>query len=127
MAHEGTPHRVLDNILDSAANGAKGLVSSLSSALTSAGEGIQTGLDSPWKAVGGPDQPLRIVDRLLDGTVRAGVNVVNQGTIETIKQCGEAIQSALDHPVEQFGIPPALGSGMGKGLGGLKLPRLPAF
>lgn len=128
--HEGTPHRVVDDILDSVANGAKGMVSGLSGALMTAGEGIQSGLDAPWKSVGGPEQPLRIADRLLDGAIRAGVNAVNQGAIETVKQGGEAIQSALDHPVDQFGIPPALGSGMGalpsmgKGLGGFRLPRL---
>ena len=128
MAHEGTPHRVLDNILDGAANGAKGLVSGLSGALTSAGEGIQTGLDAPWKSIGGPDQPLRIVDRLLDGAVQAGVNAVNQGVIETVKQGGDAIQNALDHPVENFGIPPSMGEGMrtpmSRGFGRFKLPRL---
>ena len=132
---DGTPHRVVDSILDSAADGAKSLVSGISGALIGLGEGLQTGLDKPWKSVGGPDQPLRIVDRLLDGTLRAGVNAVNQGAIETLKQGGESVQSALDHPVEQFGIPPALGAGLGRlkmpspsmgggpgGLRGLKLP-----
>ena len=124
MTHEGTPHRIVDSVLDSVANGAKGLVTGLSGAVMSAGEGIQSGLDQPWKSVGGPEQPLRVVDRLLDGAIHAGVNAVNQGVIETVKQGGEAVQGALDHPVDNFGIPPALGAGMGrfnlpKGLPGL--------
>lgn len=135
MAHEGTPHRVVDGILDSAANGVKSLVSGVSGALTGLGEGIQSGLDQPWKAVGGPEQPLRIVDRLLDGGIQATVNAVNQGGLETLKLSGEAVQSAMDHPVENFGIPPALGAGMGrfkmpspmmgKGSGGFNPPKLP--
>lgn len=136
MEH-GTPHRVVDSILDSAADGVKSLVSGVSGALTGLGEGIQTGLDQPWKAVGGPEQPLRIVDRILDGSLHAGVNAVNQGAIETLKMEGESVQAGLDHPVEQFGIPPSLGTGMGnfkmpspsmgRGIGGLKLPTLPRF
>lgn len=137
MAHEGTPHRMVDGILDSVADGAKGLVAGATGALTSAGEGVQRGLDMPWQSIGGPEQPLRIVDRLLDGGLRAAVNAVNQGAIGTLQQSGEAVQSALDHPVEQFGIPPPLGAGMGrlempspsmgKGLGGFKPPTLPRF
>lgn len=123
MAHEGTPHRMVDGILDSVADGAKGLVSGATGALTGAGEGLQRGLDTPWQSVGGPEQPLRIVDRLLDGCVRAAVNAINQGAIGTLQLGGEAVQSALDHPVDQFGIPPSLGEGMGKGLGGFKLPN----
>ena len=118
---DGTPHRVVDSILDSAADGAKSLVSGVTGALTGLGEGLQTGLDKPWKSVGGPDQPLRIVDRLLDGALNATVNAVNQGAIETLKMGGESVAHALDHPVENFGIPPALGAGMG----GIKMPSLP--
>ena len=127
---DGTPHRVVDSILDSAADGAKSLVSGISGALTGLGEGLQQGLDKPWKAVGGPDQPLRIVDRLLDGTIQAGVNAVNQGAIETLKMEGESVQHGLDHPVENFGIPPGLGAGMpslGGGLGRFKPPSFPKF
>ena len=131
---DGTPHRVVDNILDSAVDGVKSLVSGVSGALTGLGEGIQSGLDQPWKAVGGPEQPLRIVDRLFDGGIQASVNAVNQGGLETLKMGGEAVQKAMDHPVEQFGIPPALGAGMGqfklpspnmgKGMGGIRPPKL---
>ena len=129
---DGTPHRVVDSILDSAADGAKSLVSGVTSALEGLGEGVQKGLDTPWKAMGGPDQPLRIVDRLFDGALHATVNAVNQGGIETLKMGGESVQTGLDHPVESFGIPPELGAGMGrikmpssplgKGLGGFKPP-----
>lgn len=137
MAHEGTPHRMVDNILDSAAGAGKSVVAGLTSGLTGAGEGVQSALDMPWKALGAPEQPLRIVDRFLDGAVRAAVHAVNQGAIETLQQGGEAVQSALDQPVDQFSIPPSLGAGlgrfkmpspsMGKGLGGFKLPALPDF
>ena len=130
---DGTPHRVVDGILDSAVDGAKSLVSGITGALTGLGEGLQSGLDQPWKAVGGPDQPLRIVDRLLDGALHATVNAVNQGALETLKIEGESVQHGLDHPVENFGIPPELGAGMGrfkmpnapmmgKGIGGFKPP-----
>ena len=130
---DGTPHRVVDSLLDSAADGAKSLVSGVTGALGNLGEGLQSGLDKPFKAMGGPDQPLRIVDRLLDGALNATVNALNQGGIETLKTGGESVAHALDHPVENFGIPPALGAGMGpvkmpymgKGLGGFKLPEMP--
>jgi hypothetical protein len=48
---------------------------------------------------------------------------------------GESVQHGLDHPVENFGIPPGLGAGMGgfkmpspsigRGQGGFKAPKLP--
>lgn len=136
MEH-GTPHRVVDSILDSAADGVKSLVSGVSGALSGLGEGIQSGLDQPWKAMGAPEQPLRIVDRVLGGALHATVNGVNQGAIETLKMGGESVQAGLDHPVEQFGIPPSLGAGMsqfkmpsplmGRGSGGFKPPTLPRF
>ena len=105
-------------------------MSGISGALTGLGEGLQSGLDQPWKAIGGPEQPLRVVDRLLDGAIHAGVNAVNQGGIETLKMGGEAAQMGLDHPVENFGIPPGLGAGMpalGGGLGRFKPPSFPKF
>ena len=130
---DGTPHRVVDSLLDSAADGAKSLVSGITGALEGLGNGVQNGLDQPFKVFGGTDQPLRIVDRLFDGALHAGVNAINQGGIETLKTGGESVAHALDHPVENFGIPPALGAGMGpvkmpsmgKGLGGFKLPEMP--
>ena len=125
---DGAPHRVVDSILDAAADGAKSLVSGVTGALTGLGEGIQSGLDQPWKAVGGPDQPLRIVDRVLDGALQATVNAVNQGGLETLKMAGESVQHGLDHPVDNFGIPPSLGAGMNVGvLGRFKPPSLPKF
>lgn len=125
---QGTPHRVVDSILDSAADGAKSLVFGISGALTGLGEGVQSGLDQPFKAMGAPDQPLRIVDRFLDGTINATVHAVNQGCIESLKMEGESVQRGLDHPVENFGVPPSLGTGMpslGGGLGRFKPPRFP--
>lgn len=133
MPHEGTPHRMVDNVLDAAADAGKGLVSGITSGLTGAGNGVQRALDMPFQALGGPEQPLHIVDRFLTGAVRATVHAINQGAIGTLQEGGEAVQSALDQPVDQFGIPPSLGGGMGKlripsmgkGLGGLKPPALP--
>ena len=135
MAHEGTPHRVVDSILDSVASGAKSLVSGISGGLKGAGGGLQRGLDMPWSAVGGPEQPLHIADRFLNGALGAAENAVNQGAIGTVQKGGEAVQSALDQPVDQFGIPPSLGAGMGRfqipspkmGMrsGGFAPPRLP--
>ena len=125
---DGAPHRIVDSILDAAADGAKSLVSGVTGALTGLGEGIQSGLDQPWKAVGGPDQPLRIVDRVLDGALQATVNAVNQGGLESLKMAGESVQHGLDQPVETFGIPPSLGAGMDAGvLRRFKMPSLPKF
>lgn len=133
MPHEGTPHRVVDTILDSAAGGVKSAVGAVTNAAQSLGEGIQQGLDSPWKTVGGPEQPMRIVDRLLDGSLNAAEGFVNQGVLNSLQTGGEAVQSALDHPCDQFGIPPSLGAGLGRfnmpspsgRISGFKPPELP--
>ena len=125
----GTPHRMVDNILNSVTGGAQGLVSGVTGGLTGAGEMVQQGLDAPFKALGIGEHPLRALDRLLDGSIRAAEHSINQGVIGTVRKEGEAVQSALDHPSEQFGIPPKLGAGMSQGFGRSKLrggmPRMP--
>lgn len=124
MAHKGTsgtPHNVVGGILDSVTQAAAGVGSSVNRGLQDVGEGIQSGLDAPFKSIDGPEQPLRIVDRLLDGGLGAVDQLIVRGAVGSLNMAGEAVCHALDQPVENFGIPPALGQGMG----GLKLPRTP--
>ena len=126
MAQEGTPHQVVDNVLDGIVGGAQGIVSGVSGGLASAGGMIQSGLDAPWKAMNGPEQPLRAVDRLLDGSLQAMTHAINQGVLGALKQEGSAVQSALDHPSQQLGIPPGLGGRGGRmPIMGKGFPRLP--
>ena len=125
---DGTPHRMVDQLVNGLVGGAQGIVSGVGGGLTGAGEMVQRGLDTPWKALNGPEQPLRAVDRLLDGTVAAMTGAVNQGFLGSLKAEGAAIQSALDHPSQQIGVPPALGAGLGRSpLSGMgrNFPRLP--
>ncbi len=77
------PHRIVDRLADSFADGLK-----------SVGGTVAKALDEPCKAVGGPEGIHRIPDRIL-----------NQA-IEAAKTMGEGIAKALDHPVEQFHFPP---------------------
>ena len=129
MTEQGTPHEVVDNVLDGIVGGAQGIVSGISGGLASAGGMVQSGLDAPWKAMNGPEQPLRAVDRLLNGSLQAGTHAINQGVLGALKEEGSAVQAALDHPSQQLGIPPRLGGGMGRSplrnLGKGNFPRLP--
>lgn len=117
-----TPHRVVDGILDGLADGAKSLVSSVKGGLQGVGEGLQRGLDTPFEASGGPEQPLRICDRILDGLTNGVAQAINEGAIGSLQTTGEGVARGLDQPVENFGVPPDLG-GMGK----FKLPTAPAI
>ena len=103
---QGTPHRILDGVLDGLADGAKGLVSTMAGGLKGVGGAIQDALDEAPKALGGPESVARIPDRILNGQVDAVVQAVNQGGIGALQTAGEGIQQGLDKPVEQFGIPP---------------------
>lgn len=119
---DGTPHRVVDNIANGVAEGAKRFVAGVTSSFTGVGGEIQRGLDAPFNALGGPQQPLRIVDRVLNGGLDA-VNAGARGGIGVIQTAAEGVQSGLDHPVENFGVPPGL---LGRsGMSGLKLPFPP--
>ena len=126
MGDQGTPHRVVDQVLDGLVGGAQGVVSGIGGGLTGAGEMVQRGLDQPWKMMNGPEQPMRAVDRLLDGTVHAATVAINQGVLGSLKAEGEAVQSALDHPSQQVGIPPGLGGTLARSpLAMGRFPRLP--
>lgn len=126
-----TPHGIVDGIADGVAGGAKALVSSVASGLRGVGGSLQTALDAPFNAIGAPEQPLRVADRALNGFVAGAANAISQGTIGSLQTTGKGIVNALNHPVEQLGIPPALGD-MGGGmsrfpkppkLGNFKAPR----
>ena len=105
---EGTPHRVVDSVAKGIVGGAKGLVGSVASTIKGTGETVMRGLDEPFSAVTGKEGPHRIIDRLADGFIDAGVNFVDQGIIGTAEKVGETIMDALDHLPEQTGIPTRL-------------------
>lgn len=105
---EGTPHRVVDEIANGIAGGAKGLVDSAAGAVKGAGESVMRALDGPFTAITGKEGPHRIADRLADGAVDTAVNFIDQGIIGTAKKAGETVMRALDHLPEQTGIPPKL-------------------
>ena len=106
-----TPHRMVDSALDGLAEGAKGLLRTVTGGLKGAGESVCGALDRPPSELGGPEGPHRIADRVLDGEVDAGEKAVNEGIIGSLQVMGEGIARGLDQPVEQFGVPPDLGRG----------------
>ena len=122
MVTQGTPHGIVNRIFEAIAGGAKGLGSSVKGGLQGVGNGVQRGLDAPWQAVGAPEQPLHVVDRFLDGGLDATDNALSRGAIETAEMGSRTVTHALDHPVEQFGVPPDMGD---MGMGG-KFPRPPS-
>ncbi|MDO9580594.1 MAG: hypothetical protein Q7J06_08510, partial [Bacteroidales bacterium] len=69
---------------------------------------IMRALDGPFTGITGKEGPHRIVDRLADGAIDAGVNFVDAGIVGTAQKAGQAIMGALDHLPEQTGIPPKL-------------------
>ncbi len=82
---EKVPHRVIDELLDSFAEGLK-----------SVGANVSKALDTPAEAVSGPEPIHHIPDRILTQAVEAA------------KTAGEGIGKGLDHSVEQFKFPPEL-------------------
>ena len=74
----GTPHRMVDSVFNNVAGGAQGIVSGITGGLTGAGEMVQQGLDTPFKALGIGEHPLRALDRFLDGSVRAQLTRLRQ-------------------------------------------------
>ena len=101
---QGGPHRMVDSVLDGIAQGARGFVNSVASAIKMTGGALMAGLDKPFNAII-PDRqgPHRIADRLADGVVDTGVNFVNEGVIGSAQTAGRAVMGALDHPLEQIG------------------------
>lgn len=117
----GTPHRVVDGVVKSAVNTVEGLGSSLNGTARSLGGQIQDLTDTPFKLVGGLRSPLRVVDKMANGLLNTADNAINRGGLDSIKNVSEAVSSGLDEPVEQFGIPPALGNGFDLGGIGKKI------
>lgn len=105
------PHRVVDDVINGFANGAKGFVGGTAGAVKGAGKSIMGALDKGFTQVTGKVGPHRIIDRVADGIIDAGVNFTNQGLIGSAQIAGEAVMKALDQPVEQV-----------KGLSEMKLP-----
>lgn len=106
---DGTPHRVVDNIANGIADGAKGLIDAGVNAAKGAAEAVMKALDTPFTQVTGKEGPHRMLDRAADGAVDAGVNFIETAVIGTAEKVGEGLMKALDHPTEQVGIPPELG------------------
>ena len=92
MTRQGTPHGIVGGLAQGLIGGLKGV-----------GATVAGALDKPPEALGGPQGIHHIPHRFLNGMADSGSTYV------------EGIKSALDQPVEQFGIPPDL-SGGGRGL-----------
>jgi hypothetical protein len=107
--NDGTPHRVIDNILNGFADGFQGLVDSGANAIKNAGKRVMGAVNTPFKEITGVDGPLEMVDKAADGFVDAGVNFVDRGIIDSAKTAKEGVMRALDQAPEQIGIPPKLG------------------
>jgi len=82
-----TPHRVVDGIASDIAGSAKQLLNGASSTLDKIP--AMVGLQGPHHI------PKRVVEGFIDGA----------------KAVAEGFQKALDHPVEQFRLPPDLNPG----------------
>lgn len=105
------PHRVVGNVADSLASGVRGAGNGLVSTAKGLGAAVMGALDKPFEMVSGKQGPHRIVDRLVNGTVDAGVNAVDNGAMGSLQKMGAGIMHAMDQPVEEVGLPPDLGSG----------------
>ena len=109
------PHRIVGGVADGLASGVRGVGNGLVGSARGLGSQVMGALDKPFNMVTGKEGPHRILDRLVNGTLSAGVNVVDSGIMGSIQAEGEAIMHAMDQPCEQTGLPPDLGS--------LQLPR----
>lgn len=105
---DGTPHRMVDEIITDLVGAARGIGNSVTSTVKGAGEKIMRVLDQPFSAITDKEGPHRIAHRLADGAIDAGVNFVDSGIIGSAQKAGEAVMRALDHLPEQTGIPPKL-------------------
>jgi hypothetical protein len=96
------PHRIVGDVADGLANGVRGVGNGMVGAVKGAGSQIMSALDKPFTKVTGKEGPHRIVDRFLNGTVDAGVNVVDVGGLRSLQDEGEAIMKSMDQPLEQI-------------------------
>ena len=94
---QGTPHRLVGGVINGVLDGLKSM-----------GSSIMGGLDKPPTSLGGPQGIHHIPGRYADGMADA------------TRVGFEGMWRALDQPVEQFGLPPDLGTGL-RGRG----PRFP--
>lgn len=100
MTTQGTPHGIVGGLVQGVVDGLKGV-----------GATVARALDKPPEALAGPQGIHHIPHRLLNGTA------------DSVRTYVEGVKSALDQPVEQFGVPPDLAGG-GHGLEMPKLPKL---
>jgi len=96
------PHRVVGDVADGLANGVRGVGNGMVGAVKGAGAQIMSALDKPFTKVTGKEGPHRIIDRFLNGTVDAGVNVVDNGGLRSLQEEGAAIMRSMDQPLEQL-------------------------
>lgn len=104
------PHRVVGNVLDGLASGVRGIGNGLVGSAKGMGGQVMSALDKPFAMVTGKEGPHRLLDRLVNGSVDAGVNAVDNGLMGSLQKEGEAIMRAMDHPSEQVGLPPDIAS-----------------
>jgi len=90
------------DVADGLADGVRGVGNGMVSAAKGAGSQIMGALDKPFTKFTGKEGPHRIIDRFLNGTVDAGVNVVDVGGLRSIQDEGNAIMRAMDQPLEQI-------------------------
>ena len=109
-----TPHGLVDELADGLANGAEGVIRGAAGALKSAGATVSNALDMPFRAAG-KEGPHHVVGRAFDGAIDAVTDVTTDGAIEAARKGGKGVIGALDHPTEQFGVPPDL-----------NLPKIPS-
>ncbi len=106
------PHRVVGRIADGLVGGVRGVGNGLVGAVKGGGAALMNALDKPFEMTVRKQGPHRIVDRLANGAIDAGVNAVDKGIVQSVQIAGEGIMKALDQPLDELGK------------GGFSLPKL---
>lgn len=117
MGQQGYPGGVADSIGGGLINGVKGIVSGIAGGIEGAGEAVQQGLDKPAEALRLRHSPFRIIDDVLDGTVRSVKESINDGLADPTATFFSKVTDGLDKVPDTF-------VNIGQG-GGLKPPPFP--
>ena len=96
------PGEVADQIGGGLIGGLKGVVSSITGGIMSAGESVQRGLDKPADALRLKHSPFRVIDDVLDGTMMAGEGYVNRGVLDGIATACNKLTDGLDKVPDTF-------------------------
>ena len=95
-----TPHRVIGNMADDLASGAKDVVSDVAGIVKGTGNTINKTVDKPFRALIGIEGPQHIVGDVIDGFIDGATNFINQGVIGSAQEVGQGFVKALDEPVK---------------------------